>query len=209
MYQLTVDAADTVTVTDHLDRDDAHGQLMRRAVTGDYYLRTVQTTPAHATYELLHLAEGRRQPRSAGHAIIERVDAADGLLPVDPPERAADAARLWIAHHQLKWAHGADTDPDDGYPTAILSAARAEARCWFHAGLLLPEAARLAHVDPIPRPGQQRLEALRRNAISAPAHRDERLAAIVAAQLGGPSSAPTLVALIWWYALLSWGATAP
>jgi hypothetical protein len=208
MYQLIVDAADTVTVTDHPDRDDAHRQLLRRAVHGDYYLRTVQTTPAHTTYELLRLAEGRRRPRSAGHAIIEHVDA-DGLLPVDPPERAADAARLWIAHHQLKWAHGADTDPGYGYPTAILSAARAEARCWFHAGLLLPEAARLAHVDAIPRPAQQRLEALRRNATAAPAHRDERLAGVVAAQLGTPSSAPTLAALIWWYALLSWGATAP
>jgi len=53
MYQFIVDAADTVTVTDHPDRDDAHGQLLRRAVRRDYYLRTVQTTPAHTTYELL------------------------------------------------------------------------------------------------------------------------------------------------------------
>lgn len=208
MYQLTVDAADTVDVTDHPDRDDAHGQLMRRAVTGDYYLRTVQTTPVHATYELLHLAEGHRRPRSAGHAIIERIDSA-GLLAVDPPERAAAAARLWIAHHQIGWTHGSDADPGDGFPAAILGAARAEAREWFDAGLLLSEAARLAGVGPIPRPGQQRLEALRHTAINAPAHRDDRLADVVAAQLRGPTSAASLAALIWWYALLSWGATAP
>jgi hypothetical protein len=208
VYQLTVDTADTVTVTDHPDRDDAHGRLMRRAVAGDYYLRTVQTLPAHTTYELLHLAEGHRRPRSAGHAIIERIDA-DGPLPVDSSERAADAARRWIAHHDLKWAHGTDDDPGDGYPAAILGAARAEARGWFHAGLLLPEAARLALVDPIPRLSRQRLEALRHTAIDGPAHRNPRLAAVVAAQLDTPASASMLAALIWWYALLSWGAGAP
>lgn len=207
MYQLTVEAADTVTVTDHPDREDAHGQLLRRAVTGDYYLHTVQIAPAHTTYELLRLVEGYRRPRSAGHAVIERLDT-DGRGTVDP-QRVTAAARRWIVHHQSAWAPGAGGTPADRCPTAILSAARAEARNWFRAGLLASEAARLARVGFVPRSGQHRLDELRCKATREPVHHDEHLAPRVSTQLGVPASASTLAAPIWWYALPSWGAGAP
>jgi hypothetical protein len=180
---------------------------MRHVVAGDYHLRTIQTAAAHTTYELLAVSDDRRRPRSAGHAVIEELTD-ERALPVDTPELAAAAAALWIAHHRLKWDRGCDTDPGAGYPLAILTAARAEARYWFDAGLLLPETARLADVTPIPRPSQRLLEALRHTATTQPTHRAHDLADIVGAQLEIPTAAATLAALIWWYALLSWGATA-
>lgn len=207
VYQLTVDAADVVTVTDHEDRDEAHGQLIAHVVRGDYYLRTIQTGPAHSTYELLTLAMGRRRPRSTGHAIIEEVGVQDAH-PVDAPELAALNAWRWIARHELTWQRGSDPHPAHGYPLAVLSAARAESRGWFSAGLLLPEAARLADAGSIPRPSQRCLEALRHSAIAWPIARVEGLAAAVVADIEIPVVAATLPALIWWYALLSWGARA-
>jgi hypothetical protein len=206
MYQLTVDAAEAVTVTDHPDRDAAHGHLLRHAVRGDYYLRTVQTGPAHSTYQLLALTEGRRGPRSAGHAVIEDLST-DEALPVDSPDQAAAAATRWITHHQPTWRHGCDTDPGTGYPLAILTAARAEARYWFAAGTLLPEAALLAAAGSIPRPSQQRLETLRHHA-NAHAGTDENPAAVVTGHVESATASTTVAALIWWYALLSWGASA-
>jgi hypothetical protein len=207
MYQLTIDTPHAVSVTDHPDRDDAHGQLMRRVVAGDYYLRTIQAGRAHTTYELLTVDDHRRRPHSTGHAIIEELTG-ERALPVDTPELAAAAARRWIAHHQPTWDHGSDSDPGTGYPLAILTAARAEARCWFTAGLLLPEAASLADVAPIPRPSQRLLEALRHNATADPAHHAHDLADVVGTQLENRTDAATLATLIWWYALLSWGASA-
>jgi hypothetical protein len=205
MYQLTVEDGDDIAVTDHPDRDAAHGQLMRHVVRGDYYLRTVHTGPAHSTYELLALTDDRRRPHSAGHAVIEE-HADERALPVDPPERAA-GARL-ISHQEPSWEHGSDTVTDAGYPLAILTAARAEARCWFAGDTLLPEAARLAGAVSIPRPIQQRLDALRQYATTQPTRRAEDLAAGVTGPLEIPAAASTVAALIWWYALLSWGAIA-
>lgn len=76
MHQLTIDTT-TVTVTDHDGPDDARAALLNYAVAGDYYLRLVQTTAAHTSYELLRLDDqvepGRRphEPRIAGTATIE------------------------------------------------------------------------------------------------------------------------------------------
>ncbi|MCP9276940.1 hypothetical protein [Mycolicibacterium arenosum] len=207
MYRLTVDAADAVAVTEHPDRDAAHGRLMRHVVTGDYYLRTVRTGPAHSTYEMLHLADHRRRPRSAGHAVIEHVDP-ERRPPIDP-HVVADAACDWIARHERAWRHGHDTDSRGGYPGAVLTTARAEARTWFPAGAALPEAARLADAEtasPLP---QVRLEELRRRAVTAAAPLDARLADTVIAQLDPAAPASTTAALIWWYSLITWGATAP
>lgn len=206
MYQLTVDAAHVVTVTDHLSRDAAHAKLIRHVVAGDYYLRTLQVGSTHSTYELLALADDRRDPGSIGHAIIEELPTCCAPA-VESPDRCAAAAGEWIAHHGRTWEYGCDTDRAAGYPLAVLTAARAEARFWFQAGTLLPEAARLADAAPIPHPHPARLEALRRIAIaqSAPGGLVER----ITTEMGSAPSAPTMAALIWRCALLRWGATAP
>jgi hypothetical protein len=79
MHQLTIAAAKTVTVTDHDGPDDARAALLNYAVTGDYYLRPVQTTAAHTSYELLRLDDEvepghyRHEPRIAGTANIEEL----------------------------------------------------------------------------------------------------------------------------------------
>jgi hypothetical protein len=78
MHQLTIDTT-TVTVTDHDGPDDARAALLNYAVAGDYYLRSVQTTAAHASYELLRLDDEvepghrRNEPRIAGTATIEEL----------------------------------------------------------------------------------------------------------------------------------------
>ncbi|KAA0093580.1 hypothetical protein CIW49_26315 [Mycolicibacterium sp. P1-18] len=84
MYQLTIDAAQAVTVTSHPDHAAAHRQLMRHVVRADYYLQPVATGPTHSAYDLLALAQGRRRPRRAGRATIDEV-AADRVRPEDAP----------------------------------------------------------------------------------------------------------------------------
>jgi len=84
MYKLTVEADTAVTVTDHPDRDAAHGALIRYVVGADYYLLPTQTSPARTTYELLALRDEDdsdrvrdRRPRSAGRAVIEELPPAE------------------------------------------------------------------------------------------------------------------------------------
>jgi hypothetical protein len=79
MHQLTIAAGTTVTVTEHDGPDDARAAILNYAVAGDYYLRPVQTTAAHTSYELLRLddqVEPRHrphEPRIAGTATIEEL----------------------------------------------------------------------------------------------------------------------------------------
>ena len=90
MHQLTLDVGHGVTFTSHPDHATAHRQLMRHVITADYYLHTVATGPAHSSYDLLALAEGRRQPRRAGRATIDEV-AADRVRPEGVPPQPGPA----------------------------------------------------------------------------------------------------------------------
>lgn len=216
MFQLSIDHGRSVTITDHPDRDEAHRNLIEYIRGADYYLRPIQTAAAHSSYELLEvqdLAEGDRildrQPRSAGHAVIEEC-ATDTDLPADPPYYAAAAALRWLDDHHQDWQHGSDADPGARYPLAVLTAAQAEGHHWFCAGTLLREAAQLAAVEPISNPDRNLLETLRHNAISRAgiSTTPAELAAALEELLPASTSAGHTAALIWWFALLTWGAGA-
>lgn len=217
MYQLRIDDAGTNTnnVTVHPNYDSAHRSLIDYVIGADYYLHRIPTTTPATRYELLDLgdaadqdAPAASQPRSTGCAVIDQLP--DTAADADTPYCAAVAAQRWITDHRQLWSHGADTDPGARYPLAVLTAARAEARCWFCAGTLLREAAQLAGVEPPPHPDQPTLDTLRHTAIQ---HRSTTTAAELAAAvqetlpLGMPPA--HTAALIWWFALLAWGVNAP
>ena len=218
MYQLSIDHGRSVTISDHPDRDDAHGALLRYVIGADYYLRPIQLGGAHSSYELLQLGELAepdrelyRGPRCAGHAVIEEL-ATQASVPADSPYNAAAAAWHWIDDHRDIWDHGSDTDAGTRYPLAVFTAARAEARCWFSAGTLIREAAHLAGVEPIANPDQAPLENLRQAASTAtrscPEPGPAEIAAAVAQFITADTAPGHTAALIWWYALLTWGVRA-
>ena len=170
MYLLTIDHdSRAVSISDHPDFDAAHSTLLEYVAGADYYLKPIQTTQPHTSYELVQLLDDdteplqrRREPRTAGHAVIEHRP--EPVKLADSPYYVAVAAQRWITDHAPLWTHGADTDPGAHYPLAVFTAAQAEGRCWFSAGTLLREAANLAGVEPIARPDQATLEALRHTA---------------------------------------------
>jgi hypothetical protein len=92
----------------------------------------------------------------------------------------------------------------------VLTMAHAEAHYTLRAGTLLPEAAQLAGVEDSHEPGQPTVEALRHNAICTVT--DTRSPAAVATAVqqllpAGVSDQQT-AALVWYYALILWGANA-
>ncbi|HEX9174879.1 MAG TPA: hypothetical protein VF874_01890 [Mycobacterium sp.] len=99
MYQLTIDAGAARIVSEHPDWPTAHHHLIDYVRGQDYYLQLIQCGQPHTSYALLDLrdiaeeqrcrAEGR-QPRTAGHAVIEELTPTEV---VDPPYYAAAAAR--------------------------------------------------------------------------------------------------------------------
>jgi hypothetical protein len=135
--------------------------------------------------------------------------------PVVTPYYSAVAAMRWTADRTSTWQFGSDTDPGVRYPLAVLTAARAEARYWLAAGTVYPEAANLsdAGTSDVVRPRPHTLERVRDNAIhsaragtiTAPA----QLAAAVDLQLTPDITAEQTAAIIWYYALILWGASAP
>ena len=216
MYQLTIDAPTGHTVSEHPDWPTAHRHLIDYVKARDYYVELVQAGQPHTSYELLDLgdiAEEQRcraqghHPRTVGRAVIEQLTPSQTA---EPPYYAAAAARRWIDDHHPLWAHAGDTDSGTRYPLAVLTAAQAEGRCWFSAGTLLREAAHLAAVDPIPHPDQALLETLRREAITRADTTPSPAELAAAVQHAAPDDTPTThtAALIWWYALLTWGANA-
>jgi hypothetical protein len=216
MYQLTIDAGAGTTASEHPDWPTAHRHLIDYVKAQDYYLELIQAGQPHTSYQLLELGdiaeeqrrrdEGRH-PRTVGHAVIEELSRTPAA---DQPYYAAASARRWIDDHHPLWAHGADTDPGARYPLAVLTAAQAEGRCWFSAGTLLREAAHLADVDPIAQPDPTLLETLRRDAITRAGTTPSSAELAAAVQQAAPADTPTphTAALIWWYALLTWGADA-
>lgn len=101
------------------------------------------------------------------------------------------------------------------YPLTVLTAARAEARNWLAAGIIYPEVARLSDAasNDVPRPTQHTFERLRDSAAAAGRNKTittpAELAAAVEAQLTPDITPEQTAALIWYYALILWGVTAP
>ena len=215
MHHLTIDHHnETVTITDHPSFDDAHRTLLKYVVAADYYLRPVQNTAAHTRYQLLRPADPddpkpRRDPRITGTATITELP--ETGLPVAATYFAAGDARRWIGEHADKWLHGSASDPGYHHPMAVLTIAHGEAHCFLHAGTLLPEAARLGGVDDLAHLDQKVIKALRHSAISSNTNPDH--SAVIAQEVQRLLPARTgdhhTAALIWYYTLIRWGATAP
>ncbi|KMO69843.1 hypothetical protein [Mycolicibacterium chlorophenolicum] len=212
MHELTIATDDTTNTTPYNDFDDAFRALMSHVIAHDLYLHAKWPTPRTATaFTLVHLDEAARQSRIIGTATI----APTAGKPVVAPYYSATAALRWTAQHTSTYEFGCDTDPGGRYPLAVLTAARAEARNSFTAGNIYPEAASLSDAGSpdVPRPTQHTFERLRDNAIHAARNRTittpAELAAAVAAQLTPDTTAEQTAALIWYYALILWAASAP
>jgi hypothetical protein len=215
MHQLTIDHnAKSVSISDHPDFTDAHRALMSYVIGADYYLRQLPSADPHTSYELVQLADDDdpahlRRPRITGRAVIAELS--HTATPVSSPYYTACDAQRWINDHNATWLHGSDTDPGHRYPMTLLTMARAEAHYTLRAGVLLPEAARLAGVEDSPVPAQTTIEALRHNAISNAerAHTAAEVAVAVQQMLPAAVTDQQTAALIWYYALILWGASTP
>ena len=73
MYVLTIDHdSRAVSISDHPDFDAAHKTLLEYVVGADYYLKPIQTSRPHTSYELVQLLDDdddtepveRRRPRA-------------------------------------------------------------------------------------------------------------------------------------------------
>lgn len=215
MHQLTIDH-DTQpgSVTDHADFTDAHQALLKYVVGADYYLRPVQNSTVHISYELLRLADlddprPCREPQVAGVATIEVIS--ENELPFAAPYFVACDAQTWITEHACKWLHGSSTDPGYHYPMSVLTMARGEGHFYLRAGALLNEAAVLAGADDAVRPAQATMETLRHNAVDNSGHLGNPAAIAAAVQQHQPEGTTKgqTATLIWYYALLLWGVSAP
>jgi hypothetical protein len=214
MHQLTIDHHNkSVTITDHRNYDDARRALLKYVVGADYYLRAVQRTAAHTSYQLLRLADlddpqPPRRPRITGTATIRELP--DTELPLSARYFAACDAQRWIADHAVNWRHGSATDPGDHYPMTVLTMAHGEARRLLRAGALLPEAAHLAGAEDLARADQAALEALRHHAIASRSDPDDpaTIAHAVTQLLPAGTDDHQSAALVWYYALIRWGVNA-
>ncbi|GAB4987786.1 hypothetical protein MAHJHV58_47320 [Mycobacterium avium subsp. hominissuis] len=212
MHELTIATDDTTNTTPYNDFDDAFRALMSHVIAEDLYLHAKWPTPRTTTaFKLVHLDEAARQSRIVGTATI----APSTGKPVVAPYYSAAAALRWTVENTSTWKFGCETDPGARYPLAVLTAARAEACNWFTAGNIYPEAASLSDAGSpdVPRPSQHTFERLRDNAISAARNRTittpAELADAVAAQLTPDITPEQTAALIWYYALILWGVSAP
>lgn len=214
MHQLTIDHTNaTVTATDHGNFDDAHRALLKYVVRADYYLRPVQNTVAHTSYQLLHLIDAdnstpQRDPFITTTATITKLP--DTGTPIASPYFAACDTQRWIGDHAAIWLHGSASDPGYHYPMAVLTMAHGDGHHLLHPGTLLPEAAHLASIDDLTSPAQKVIPALRHKAIHGDTHADQpsTIADAVQQLLSADTSDPQ-TALIWYYPLLRWGAHAP
>ncbi|WP_431241037.1 hypothetical protein ACQ86B_28450 (plasmid) [Mycolicibacterium aichiense] len=209
MHTLTITTDNTTNTTTCHDLDDALRTLVAEAIKQNLHLHPSEPTGRHNT--TFTLIRPDRAVRVIGTATI----AAAANKPVAAPYYSAVAALRWTADHTSTWQCGSENDPGVRYPLAVLTAARAEARHWFTAGTLYPEAASLSDAGraAVTRPSQHAFERLRHNAIHT-ARTDARitpaeLATAVVTQLTPDITAEQTAALIWYYALIQWGASAP
>ena len=215
MHQLTIDHHhQTPYVSAYPSFDAAHRALLRYVVDADYYLRPVPISGVHSRYQLLGPVDPAgskrtRDPRVTGVATIAEIP--DTRVPRPAAGFAARDAQRWISDHTATWLHGCATDPGYHYPMAVLTLARGEARRYLYAGTLLPEAAHLAGLDEPAHLDRSIVDMLRHNAIQDDgAHRSPvALAAAVTRLLPADTDDDHTAALIWYYALLRWGASAP
>lgn len=211
MHELTIATDDTTTTTPHNDFDDAFRALMSHVIAQDLHLHAKWPTPRTTTaFKLVSLDEVARESRIIGTATI----APAAGKPVVAPYYSAVAALRWTADNTSTWEFGSDTDPGVRYPLTVLTAARAEARNWFAAGNIYPEAASLsdAGTTDVPRPTQHTFERLRDSAAAAATNKTittpAELADAVNAQLTPDITPQQTAALIWYYALILWAVTA-
>lgn len=190
MYQLTIDSARAGTVsTSHTDQPAAHHALHRYAVAADVYLRMIQATEPHTSYDLIDLAD---RPHPIGYAVIEHIPAAAESL-----YYRAGEARHWIEQHRTAYT---------GYPARVLARARAAGANPDAARILFQEAASLAGVEPAPAVDPIRLDTVQHQArCAAQPLNPADLAGIVATT---DTAQPTAITLTWWVALLTWGGSA-
>jgi hypothetical protein len=213
MYDLTIITPTDVNTTAHNDFPDAHQALMSHVIAQDLYLHAKWPAPRDSpSFKLLCLDEGAHEPRVVAIATIAPAPA----KPVIGPYYSAHDALRWTADHTATWRHGCDTDPGVRYPLAVLTAARAEARRSFvTAGMIFSEVAALsdAGTADVTRPSQHTFERLRDSAIAAGRNATitnaAELAAAVQAHLTPEITPVQTAALIWYYALILWGVTAP
>lgn len=212
MHQLTIELDDTTSTIPYHDFETAHQQMLSHVIEKDLYLHVNSDhREPGTTFQLVRVTERTTRPRIVGTARIEPAPA----TPVADPYYCAHAALCWIAERDVIWLHGCDTDSGVRYPLAVLTAARAEARRWVAAGTIYDEAAELAGVDndQVPRPHHATLAILRDEIVTDAALRAEPLpaaglAAEVQRLLPADTTPQQTAALIWWSALLMWGATA-
>jgi hypothetical protein len=212
MHELTIATGAVTDTTGYRDFDDALRALRSHVIAHDLYLHTEEHHPsASAAFTLVDLDEAARKRRIVGTATITQ--AADKT--VVGPHYSAAAALHWTAEHTTTWLHGSDTDPGVRYPLAVLTTARAEARTWSTVGTLYREAARLSDAasPDVPRPEAHLVERLRDSAAAAArAHTvttPAELADAVTAHLTPDISPAQAATLIWYYALILWGSSAP
>ncbi len=211
MYELTIDVENDVHTTAFDDFPEAHQALMSQIVAQDLYLHPRRpATPNAPSFTLLRLEEGEtRGPRVIGSATIEPTAA----KPVIRQQKSAEDALRWTAEHTATWRHGSDTDRGVRYPLAVLAAARAEARYGVTAGHIFTEAARLSDASPdTPRPPQHSFERMRARAVAAARNSTITTGAdLVESMKAEPDenfTAEQTAALIWYFALILWGAPA-
>jgi hypothetical protein len=210
MHQLTIDTT-ALTVTEHDGPDAAHAALLAYAVKGDYYLRALPTVDQETRYQLLILDDTApvgprpRQPRVAGTAVIDGLPAS--TEPGSGPYFAACEAPRWIRDAAANRDRHKLSNP---YPDAVLTIAQGAARGRMHHDLLACESAALAAHADAARPDPTTLEALRHNAITAPTAdvNPAQLAAAVQQHLSPGCCERTSATLVWFYALILWGAHA-
>ncbi|MBN3459766.1 hypothetical protein JNN96_37680 [Mycobacterium sp. DSM 3803] len=212
MHQLTIELDDTTSTMPYSDFETAHQQLLSHVIAKDLYLHANSRNGEPGTsFQLVRVNGHPTRPRVVGTARIEPAPA----NPVATPYYSARAALDWIAERDAIWLQGCDTDSGVRYPLAVLTAARAEARRWVAAGTIYDEAAELAGIDnnQVPRPHHATLAILRDEIVTAAALRAQPLPAAALASevqriLPAETTPQQTDALIWWSALLMWGATA-
>lgn len=211
MHELTIATADTTNTVPYNDFDEAFNALMVHVIAQDLYLHAKWPTPRTTTaFKLVSLDELAGKTHIIGTATI----ALSAGKTVVAPYYSAVAAQRWISENTTTWETGCDTDPGSRYPRAVLTAARAEARGWFAAGMIYPEAASLsdAGATDVPRPTQHVFERLRDSATRAGRNATittlAELADAVVEQLHPYVTDEQTAALIWYYALIHWGVTA-
>jgi hypothetical protein len=212
MYELTITTPTDVDTTPYNDFPDAHQALMSHVIAKDLYMHAKWPAPRDSpSFKLLSLDDGAREPRVVAYASI----APAAAKPVIAPYYSAQDALRWTSDHNATWRHWSDNDPGVLYPVAVLTTARAEARRSFTAGVIFPEAADLsdAGTTDVPRPSQHTFELLRDSAITAGRNgtvtNAAELVAAVDIQLTADITPLQTAALIWYYALILWGVTAP